>query len=166
MSHRLFFLSSLFFATAVSGCASHSVRPGIWEFTYRLERIRNRTNLPKKTQEVILEVEWAADQPGSQSNPRVQEVVLISPIKKRSTLDPESNLPRVGIRPMYGEIEAQGENWIFRVPPHMEQNWAWQLSGEVENPHYIRGIRFDARIMQVDEAEFEGTWSLQWVRDE
>ena len=166
MMHRLFFLSSLLFSAAVAGCASHSVRPGVWELTFRIERIRNRTPLPAKTQEVLVEVEWAVDQPQPPQNPRVQEVALISPRRRRSTLDPESNLPRIGMQPMYGEIEVQGEDRILRIPTHLEKDWVWQLTGLVENPQYIRGTRFDARIMHVDNAEFEGTWSLQWVRDE
>ena len=166
MLYRLFFLTSLLFSAAVTGCASHSVRPGVWEFTYQIERVQNQTPLPKKAQEVLLEVEWAVDQPQPPTNPQVQEVVLISPRRNRPSLGPEANLPLVGMRPMYAEIEVVGDNRILRVPTHQEKDWVWQLKGEVKNPQYIWGTHFDARIMRVDTAAFEGTWSLQWVRDE
>ena len=166
MIHRLFLLPSLLFTAAVAGCASHSMRPGVWEFNFRIERIQNRAPLPAQTQEVFVEVEWAADQAEPPKDPSVQEVALISPLRRRPTLDPASKLPRLGIRSMYAEIEVHSDRRIFKVPLHSEKDWAWQLLGVVENPESIKGTRFDARILHVDNAEFEGTWSMQWVRDE
>ena len=70
------------------------------------------------------------------------------------------------MRSMYGEIEVHGEHMILMVPPHPEKDWVWQLTGLVETPEYVKGTRFDARIQRIDNAEFEGSWSMQWLRDE
>ena len=162
-------LAPLFMAllSSQSGCSSPSVREGIWELSFNLQRSENREPLPIPPREVRISIEYEADE----SSGEVKELVEIventgsdkeNGRKKRSGVEPNPTL-----RPLYGEIPAvpDGRKKMLFVE-HRDDDWFWRMAGVVANPELIRGTNFMARAHGFENLRAEGKWLLKWLRDE
>lgn len=126
------------------GCSSSRLREGIWELSFRGQRVQNRTEFPLEKREVKLLVEWkdAGD----------SEIVEISSLE-------------TGLEPMYGDIKIESEEKTVLTIDHQDSDWHWRMYGVIRDQETIVGELFFASARQNEDLTIEGRWDLQWLRD-
>ncbi len=127
-----------------SGCSSHRLREGIWELSFRGQRVENRREFPIDVREVELLVEWkdAGD----------FEVVEITSV--------EDDLDK-----MYGDIKVESEEKTVLTIDHQDDDWHWRMYGEIRDEMTVMGTMFLASHRKIEDLRIEGRWDLQWLRD-
>jgi hypothetical protein len=145
--------AALLLAAALgSGCASHSIREGIWRLSFEAQNAETRERVAVPVQQVSVRVEWGSEQPG--------EAVELTPISSHS---PGRTKDTSILKRMFGRIKPGGEEielW------HSDSQWESRLAGRIVNPEYINGQGFLARSHLAERIMLEGRWEMSWVSDE
>lgn len=155
------------FASGLTSCSSHSLRPGIWEITiHDVHRMDTNEPLIIPKREARLEIDWAK----RDKDPDVIEEVALDYIASTAgTGETTAAGSPPSPKSMFADIESreEREEKIFRLKAE-DGYWIWRMSGVIRNSEHIFGTRFDARILRSSLTAFEGgsgSWSMRWLRD-
>ncbi|MBI4603722.1 MAG: hypothetical protein HY721_17345 [Planctomycetes bacterium] len=142
------------------GCSSHTIRAGIWKLTYTdVHKALTHEPLPMPSHHAAVRLAWVKDP----EEPRhIEDVELVSVAMS----SPYGHKPPEA--PIYGEIWQSGQGPPTILIRCREADWNLRLEGHVRSPESVAGTRLEARMRgaQADQGTFEGTWRMEWLREE
>lgn len=162
-------ISSLFLPLLIallgSGCSSFSVRPGIWELSFEVERMDTKDPLvvPRREVRVIVGALTVDGQP------EIREGIDIEALDSGATSEVKTGVPYSGrdLKKLLGNIAFQEGHEPAVSIRHKEPRWDFAMLGLVKNPEWIAGTQFRGKILFTDPpVMFDGTWNMKWVREE
>ncbi len=140
-------LSATLFLGILSGCASHSLREGVWELSLDdVEDYWTKSPVVHPKQRVKLAIDWKSDGDG--------EVVEI----QRTESD---------LSPLYGDVFGTGKSVNTRKIRinGTDHFYIFRFDGIVRDPETISGLRFLLRHRFEENTSFTGRWNMKWISE-